>query len=240
MSLETCRVFSLGMIDYCSAWEIQKWIASRIRKGITTNTILLLEHPNVYTIGPRGVRTDIFLSDKQLDELGIKLIETDRGGEITYHGPGQLVVYPIIDTQKFGGPSKFVGILQSLIVEVLEQYQLIAFPVDGRIGVWVSGLQHDKHLIHQENKIAAIGLRFQQGISTHGFALNVNPDLSYFKHIVPCGIKDRGVTSMVRELGREVDLKLLQQRIIVRFAEYLGTEIIFGKNKDIFKGLYSA
>ena len=234
MALETCTVFSLGTLGYRSAWEIQNNIAHHIKKNSLSNVVLLLQHPNVYTIGRRGTRADIFLSDRELKKLNIELIETDRGGEVTYHGPGQMIVYPIVDIRKLGGPSKFVGILESVIIDVLEQYQLDSFQVCGRIGVWVSASTTKGDSFYNEKKIAAIGLRFSQGISTHGFALNVNPDLKFFEQIIPCGIKDRGVTSIVEEIGRDVDYDELKQRIIESLSKHLGMEMVYGNNKELF------
>jgi len=239
MDRSTCTVFSLGVLEYSSAWEIQNAIAAQIRQKKRPNTILLVQHPNVYTIGRRGIRTDVFLSNQELKDFDIQLIETDRGGEVTYHGPGQLIVYPIIDIRGLGGPSNFVRLLQSAIIDVLEQYQLVSYEVCRRIGVWVSYSPMGGLSIYKDNKIAAIGLRINRGISTHGFALNVNPDLSYFEQIIPCGIRDSGVTSMVKELGTEIDVKLLEQKMIMSLSKYLDMEITYGENVEFYRGLYS-
>ena len=236
MALDTCTAYFLGTVGYRLAWEIQNDIADQIKKNSRSNTILLLQHPSVYTIGRRGSRADIFLSDQELKNLDIDLIETDRGGEVTYHGPGQMIVYPIIDIRKLGGPSKLVGLLESTIIDVLGQYQLDSFQVCERIGVWISSQNTKRDELIDEKKIAAIGLRFSQGISTHGFALNVNPDLRLFGQIVPCGIKDRGVTSLAEELGKEVDYDLLTQRVIQSLSKYLGVDIVYGSAAELFNG----
>ena len=171
---------------------MQRTIHSQVAEGICPNTLLLLEHPSVYTAGRRTLD-----SEKPAD--GSPVIEVDRGGKITWHGPGQLVGYPIV---KLAQPHELVGFVREMeraLINVCEEFGIKAMCVSGRSGVWILDEQGDR-------KIAAIGIRVAKGVTMHGFALNVCPDLDAFKQIVPCGIADAGVTSMERELGRLITI----------------------------------
>ncbi len=180
----------LGLIDYEQALHMQRTIHSQVAEGICPNTLLLLEHPSVYTAGRRTLA-----SEKPAD--GSPVIEVDRGGKITWHGPGQLVGYPIV---KLAQPHELVGFVREMeraLINICEDFGIKAAFVSGRSGVWVLDEQGDR-------KIAAIGIRVAKGVTMHGFALNVCPDLNAFKQIVPCGIADADVTSMQKELGRSI------------------------------------
>ena len=171
---------------------MQRTIHSQVAEGICPNTLLLLEHPSVYTAGRRTLD-----SEKPAD--GSPVIEVDRGGKITWHGPGQLVGYPIV---KLAQPHELVGFVREMeraLINVCEEFGIKAMCVSGRSGVWILDEQGDR-------KIAAIGIRVAKGVTMHGFALNVCPDLDAFKQIVPCGIADADVTSMERELGRLITI----------------------------------
>ena len=171
---------------------MQRTIHSQVAEGICPNTLLLLEHPSVYTAGRRTLD-----SEKPAD--GSPVIEVDRGGKITWHGPGQLVGYPIV---KLAQPHELVGFVREMeraLINVCEEFGINAMCVSGRSGVWILDEQGDR-------KIAAIGIRVAKGVTMHGFALNVCPDLDAFKQIVPCGIADADVTSMERELGRLITI----------------------------------
>lgn len=179
-----------GLVDYQKAWEVQRTIHQEVADGIRPNTLLLLEHPSVYTAGRR---TDD--SDRPTD--GTPVIDVDRGGRITWHGPGQLVGYPIVKLLK---PTELVGFVREIeaaLINVCSDLGISAVRVDGRSGVWIQDEKGDR-------KIAAIGIRVAKGVTMHGFALNVNPDLSAFRNIVPCGITDADVTSLEIELGRTI------------------------------------
>ena len=179
-----------GLVDYQKAWEVQRTIHQEVADGIRPNTLLLLEHPSVYTAGRR---TDE--SERPTD--GTPVIDVDRGGRITWHGPGQLVGYPIV---KLLTPTELVGFVREIeaaLINVCADLGITAVRVAGRSGVWIQDSQGDR-------KIAAIGIRVAKGVTMHGFALNVNPDLSAFRSIVPCGISDADVTSLEIELGRVV------------------------------------
>ena len=181
-----------GLIDYQKAWDVQKNIHQEVAEGMRPNTLLLLEHPSVYTAGRR---TDE--SERPTD--GTPVIDVDRGGRITWHGPGQLVGYPIVKLIK---PTELVGFVREIesgLINVCADLGITAVRVDGRSGVWIQDS-------HGDRKIAAIGIRVAKGVTMHGFALNVNPDLSAFRSIVPCGISDADVTSLEIELGRVITI----------------------------------
>ena len=181
-----------GLVDYQKAWEVQRTIHQEVAEGLRPNTLLLLEHPSVYTAGRR---TD----DAERPTDGTPVIDVDRGGRITWHGPGQLVGYPIVKLLK---PTELVGFVREIegaLINVCADLGITAVRVDGRSGVWIQDAQGDR-------KIAAIGIRVAKGVTMHGFALNVNPDLTAFRNIVPCGISDADVTSLEIELGRNISI----------------------------------
>jgi lipoyl(octanoyl) transferase len=192
-----------GLVDYQKAWESQKAIHQDVADGKRPNTLLLLEHPSVFTAGRRTEE-----SEKPSD--GTPVIDVDRGGRITWHGPGQLVGYPIV---KLINPTELVGFVREIefgLIGVCSDLGLSTERIDGRSGVWVRDSEGDR-------KIAAIGVRVAKGVTMHGFALNVNPDLSSFKTIIPCGIADAGVTSLEIELKRSISIDevapLVERRI---------------------------
>ena len=181
-----------GLVEYEDALAIQRTIHGEVSGGMRPNTLILLEHPSIYTAGKRTL-------DEERPGNGAKVLDVDRGGKITWHGPGQLVGYPIV---KLRNPHELVGFVREIeagLIKVCADFGLIGVRVDGRSGVWIVDEQG-------ERKIAAIGIRVASGTSMHGFALNVNPDLSAFDAIVPCGISDAAVTSLEKELGRTITL----------------------------------
>jgi len=187
------KVQELGVVDYLSAWEMQKQIAEEVLTGKIENTLLLLQHPSVYTAGRRTL-----LSDRPLDNTPV--IDVDRGGKITWHGVGQLVGYPIIKLKNSADVVGFVRELENVLIQVCAEFGITAQRYCERSGVWVRDEMGDR-------KIAAIGLRVAKGVSTHGFALNVNPDLSAYLKIIPCGIPDAKVTSLSAELGEQITIE---------------------------------
>lgn len=190
ISEPTLVIERAGLIEYTRALELQRSYHVDIRSGLRPNTLILLEHPSVYTAGKRT-------SDVERPTDGTPVINVDRGGKITWHGPGQLVGYPIV---KLAKPTELVGFIREIetgIIKVCNEFDLPATRFDGRSGVWVRDRRGDR-------KIAAIGIRVASGVSMHGFALNVNPDLAGFSRIIPCGIDDASVTSLAVELDREI------------------------------------
>jgi lipoyl(octanoyl) transferase len=184
------RVEELGVIDYLSAWQMQKEIQEKVINNIEPNTLLILQHPSVYTAGRR---TEI--ADRPLDNTPV--IDVDRGGKITWHGPGQMVGYPIIKLKNSTDVVGFVRELETALIEICDEFGIKAQRYCERSGVWLRDEKGDR-------KIAAIGLRVAKGVTMHGFALNVNPDLSAYSKIIPCGIADAKVTSLSAELGRNI------------------------------------
>ncbi len=181
----------LGVVDYGAALALQTSLHERRVVGDIDDTLLLLEHPHVYTIGRRGEHTDVLWDADALRERGVDVVETDRGGQVTYHGPGQLVGYPIVDLGPAADLVGYVRKLESVMVDALRRFGVDAHGDADNTGAWVA-----------DRKIGQIGVRVTRNVTKHGFALNVSPDLSYFAGIVPCGITDKGVTSMASELGR--------------------------------------
>lgn len=193
MMQKLVKVQELGVVDYLSAWEMQKQIAEEVLTGKIENTLLLLQHPSVYTAGRRTQ-----LSDRPLDNTPV--IDVDRGGKITWHGVGQLVGYPIIKLKNSADVVGFVRELENALIQVCAEFGITAQRYCERSGVWVRDEMGDR-------KIAAIGLRVAKGVSTHGFALNVNPDLSAYSKIIPCGIPDAKVTSLSAELREQITIE---------------------------------
>jgi lipoyl(octanoyl) transferase len=186
------RVEELGVIDYLSAWQMQKEIQEKVINNIEPNTLLILQHPSVYTAGRR---TEI--TDRPLDNTPV--IDVDRGGKITWHGLGQIVGYPIIKLKNSTDVVGFVRQLETSLISICDEFGIKAQRYCERSGVWLRDAKGDR-------KIAAIGLRVAKGVTMHGFALNVNPDLSAYSKIIPCGIADAKVTSLSAELGRNITI----------------------------------
>ncbi|MDE2823151.1 MAG: lipoyl(octanoyl) transferase LipB [Chloroflexota bacterium] len=214
MTMPDCLVADLGLIDYPSALALQRDLHQRVVNGELPALLLLLQHPHVYTLGRRGAETDILVSPTTIHELGAEVYHTDRGGEATYHGPGQLVGYPILDLRAAGlGPLAYVRALERVIVSTLAELGIQATSEDKPTGVWVDNA-----------KIAAIGVRVSRGVTMHGFALNVDPDLSYFNHIVPCGMPGASVTC-VAEQGVASDIHEVINILVEHFAHHLDLSI---------------
>lgn len=183
--------------------------------GEQPNTLLLLEHPSVYTKGRLSRPDHILLSPEETEAKGIPIYETDRGGQVTYHGPGQLVGYPVVDLRQWGGPLKYVRTLERIIVDTLAEFEIEAGSMEGRTGVWAG-----------DGKIAAIGVKISRGVAYHGFSINVNTDLSYYNHIVPCGIPDLAVSSMAQILGETVDPAMAQYSLVYHFGSGMGFHMV--------------
>ncbi|MDB4161686.1 lipoyl(octanoyl) transferase LipB [Bacteroidia bacterium] len=189
------KIKNIGLTSYLEALAIQQEVHQSIVDG-AEDTLILCEHPHVYTFGKRADRNNLLISLEFLNNINAEVHETERGGDITYHGPGQLVGYPIMHLRKHGiGVKKYVDTLETSIINALASFNIAAYQIDGLTGIWVGKEDETKR------KIGAIGIRVRNGISMHGFALNITTDLSYFEHIVPCGINDKAVTSIYQEVG---------------------------------------
>ena len=210
----TLSLIRLGLVPYLEAWELQLGLHEQVAGGCRPDTLILLEHPHTYTLGRRGREDDILIEQSELDRLRIEVHRTDRGGEVTYHGPGQLVGYPVIDLRRWGGgPLKYVRALEQVIIEALAEFGIEGVSEGHPTGVWV-----------EDRKIAAIGVKVGRRVTTHGFALNVSTDLSYFQHIVPCGMPMARVTSVSRELGETVRVEEVIPVIVEKFGKVFGFE----------------
>jgi lipoyl(octanoyl) transferase len=207
----------LGLMPYADALAMQRALVEDRRAGKVGDLLLLVEHPHVLTLGVRGDggRSHILATDEALAARGIDVHETGRGGDITYHGPGQIVGYPIIDLRPDRcDVHRYVRDLEEVLMRTAAGYGLVAGRVEGLTGVWVG-----------REKLAAIGVRIGRWITSHGFALNVTTDLDCFTLIVPCGITDRGVTSLARLLGRDIDRRDVEDRIVGHFCDVFGRTV---------------
>ena len=216
---------NLGSVDFEESFKIQKQIQNEIidiklnnRKNnlnlSTPNYLLFMEHNHVYTLGNSGDDKNLLFNEKELDKKGIKFIKTNRGGDITYHGPGQLVCYPIFDLENFYTDiHRYLRDLEEIIVGTLDHFGIVAFGNPNETGVWLDiGSKN-------ERKICAMGIKVSRWVTMHGLALNVNTDLSYFEGIIPCGINNKGVTSINNELSQKVDLKKVREIMIKNFEK---------------------
>ncbi len=202
----------LGLIDYAEAWTLQKKQVLSRQSNETQDTLNLCEHNHVYTFGKSADQNNLLISDAFLASINAQKYQIERGGDITYHGPGQLVGYPILNLHDLQmGVKKYVDLLEQSIISTLSTYDIHTKRIEGITGIWlVDG---------PPRKIGAIGIKVSRGITMHGFALNVNTDLTYFNHIIPCGIADKSVTSMKQELGLDVDMHELQDRYVNTFKD---------------------
>lgn len=224
------RMISLGLQDYKKVWDLQEaMLAEKVRiktlnrdlpadrqTGIG-HDLLFVEHPHVYTLGKSGHAEHLLVPPDQLHEIGATYYHINRGGDITYHGPGQLVGYPIFDLEQFQTDINwYLRNIEEAIIRTLAEYGLVAGRIPGLTGVWL-GMETE-----HARKICAIGIRCSRWITMHGFAFNINTDLSYFGHIVPCGISDKAVTSMAIELNHTVDFQQVSARVLFHLSALFG------------------
>jgi len=202
----------LGLIDYKKAWDQQYEIYNKRLHKEVNDTLLLLEHPHTYTLGKVAAKENLLINEDQLKQQGVSVYEIDRGGDITYHGPGQIVGYPIINLSQWNEDThKYLRALEEVLIQTCADFGLKGERNSKYTGVWLN-----------DRKIAAIGIKVSRWITMHGFAFNVNTNLSYFNGIIPCGIKDKEVTSLRNELGREIDLNEVKSLIVEKFREVFG------------------
>ena len=215
MLFKLCR---LELIDYAEAYDIQKRLWSQKVAGQDADVLLLLEHPPTFTIGKSGRLENLLLAREGLAGEGVSLFFTDRGGDITYHGPGQLVAYPIIDLRNRGKDiHRYIHDLEEVVIRTLADFSIAARRDEKNVGVWVGN-----------DEIAAIGVSVRRWIAMHGLALNVNPTLKHFSFINPCGLLDRGVTSMAKVLSRDVPMEAVAKGLVAHFSEVFDTHIEWG------------
>jgi len=219
---------NLGLINYKEAWEMQEKLFNELLEAKLSNSekqndnkLFFLQHPHVYTLGKSGNKGNLLLNEDLLKSKGASFFHIDRGGDITYHGPGQLVGYPILNLDSLGLTIReYIYNLEEVIINVLKHYGITATRSEGETGVW---LDVDNKV--KARKIAAIGVRISRMVSMHGFAFNVNTNLDYFNYIVPCGIVDKGVTSLQKELGKEIPLEEVQHLLQEQFEKVYGFKL---------------
>lgn len=220
----------LGVSEYKQTWEYQEQLMQKVidqkqaKKTDTSvesdNYLLFVEHPHVYTLGKSGDEQNLLLNYIQLQAAHATFFQTDRGGDITYHGPGQIVGYPIIDLENFGiGLRKYIELMEEAIIKSIAAYGLVGARDEKATGVWLDAGTP------KARKICAIGVKSSRFVTMHGFALNVNTDLSYFQHINPCGFTDRGVTSIEKELGATQDFEAVKRIVLQKFIEVFGAQL---------------
>jgi lipoyl(octanoyl) transferase len=215
----------LGRTDYKEIWDLQKQLFELRAENKIPDILLLNEHNHVYTIGKSGNGNHLLASEDELRATGAEVFYIDRGGDITYHGPGQIVGYPILDLNNYYlDTHKYLRDVEEVLILTLKDFQIHGTRSDGMTGVWVGN-----------NKIAAIGVKISRWITMHGFAFNVNTDLSYFDRIIPCGIFHKGVTSLQQVLNRTVDISEINHSIIKNFEKVFGVKISVLQKKDFFK-----
>jgi lipoyl(octanoyl) transferase len=228
----------LGKMGYKQGWAYQEGLmqenlaikaeARNLEQPVsnlennTRNYLLFVEHPPVYTLGKSGKMEHVLINEQQLEEKGIEFFQTNRGGDITFHGPDQIVGYPIIDLEKFYTDiGRYLRDLEEVIILTLNEYGIDAGRSAGETGVWIEAANKGK-----ERKICAMGVRCSRWITMHGFELNVNTDLEYFDYIIPCGIQNKKVTSIKEELGRAVDMEEVKDKLRKNFAHVFNVEIV--------------
>jgi lipoate-protein ligase B len=206
----------LGLVNYAEALELQRGRVAQRKAGEIPDTLLLLEHPHVYTLGRNARAENMLVPAEELAARGAQLFRSDRGGDVTYHGPGQLVGYPILDlTRHRRDISWYMRSLEEVFIRTAQDFGVQAGRSPGAAGVWVGN-----------DKLVAMGVHLSRWVTSHGFALNINTDLRYFDWIVPCGLEGKGVTSLAKLLGRAVDKKLVIERVAERFGEVFGVEVV--------------
>jgi len=205
----TLSYSDLGLIDYQKAWDLQHEIFNKRLSNEVSDTLLFLEHPNTYTLGKSSNKANLLFSDLELQQKKIAIYNIDRGGDITYHGPGQIVGYPIINLSLWKEDThKYLRALEEVIIQTLLEFGVNSERNKEHTGVWVGN-----------NKICAIGIKVTRWITMHGFALNINTNMDYFNGIIPCGIKNKGVTSLKNELNRNIKIELVKKSLLQKFYE---------------------
>lgn len=219
-SIQVCR---LGSLAYLEAWTLQKKLAELRKRNLIEDCLLILEHPHVITYGRNVGAGSLLLNESDLKTRGVELVESDRGGDATYHGPGQLIAYPIIDLKvDMQDIRKYVWTLEECMIAVMAEYGITGDRLEGAPGAWLKAQTSDG----QDCKMGAVGIRLSRWVTHHGIGFNVNTDLSFFKLIVPCGLSDKGVTSLESVKGRILDFRQVQDHFIKHFSRLFNREVI--------------
>ena len=223
----------LGLVDYKKAWDYQVDIFNKIlavksgnrtlpetEQKATDNFVIFCEHPHVFTLGKSGDEKNLLIPKEDLDSIQATYYHINRGGDITYHGPGQIVWYPVIDMENFFTDiHRYMRVMEEAVIQTLEEYDIPSGRIAGLTGVWV-----DPTDSQYARKICALGVKTSRWVTMHGFAFNINTDLRYFDYIIPCGIKEKAVTSMEKELGKKLDMKEVQNILKEKLGQQFGME----------------
>ena len=228
--MKTGLVVDLGLVEYGASWELQRRIVAARKAGAVPDVLLLCEHPHVITLGRNGKLENLRASDQVLRQMGVSFSETDRGGDITYHGPGQLVGYPILNLGEIRRDvAWYVRGLEEAMIRATAEFGITSRRVAGRTGVWVDVPTGQEG----EEKLAAIGVHLSRWVTSHGFAYNVSTDLRYFDLIVPCGIADKRATSLEKLLGRRVKMEEVSPKIVAHLGELLCLDLCPARREDL-------
>jgi lipoate-protein ligase B len=228
---KTCWLVDLGLIPYLAAWELQQRLVEARKTGASPDVLLLCEHPHVITLGRNGKREHLRASDRLLAQMGVEFHSSDRGGDITYHGPGQIVGYPILDLAAHRRDVRwYVAQLEEVMIRASADFGVAARRVEGRHGIWVDSPAG-------EEKLGALGVHLSRWVTSHGFAYNVSTDLRYFDLIVPCGIAGARSTSLERVLGAPADIGIARDRVAAHFAEVFGRDLVQTTSEELRESL---
>jgi lipoyl(octanoyl) transferase len=245
--LNSCHIVDLGLIGYAEAWALQKRVVAARKAGAIEDVLLLCEHPHVITLGRNGKRENLLASEHVLQQKGVEFHATNRGGDITYHGPGQIVGYPILNLGAIRRDVVwYVRALEEAMIRATAEFGIAAERVAGKTGIWVDVEESSSSLATRHSppgtseKLAAIGVHISRWVTSHGFAYNVSTDLRYFDLIVPCGIADRKATSLEKLLGRNVGEKEVAPRIANHLGKLFGLELKEASRKELLEKLQHA
>ena len=224
--MKSCYIVDVGLIGYAEAWELQKRLVTARKNGAIEDVLLLCEHPHVITLGRNGKREHLLASEQVLRQKGVEFHSSGRGGDITYHGPGQLVGYPILNLAAIRKDVVwYVRMLEEVMIRATAEFGISAERVTGKTGIWVRDTNDSNAASLIEEKLGAIGVHLSRWVTSHGFAYNVSTDLRYFDLIVPCGIAGRKATSLEKILGRAVARKEAVQPVVRNFGEVFGLDM---------------
>jgi lipoyl(octanoyl) transferase len=229
------QFIQLGIVDYKEAWDYQVEVFNKIlsvkaenrtlpatAQRSTDNFVIFCEHPHVFTLGKSGDETNLLIPKEDLDSIQATYYHINRGGDITYHGPGQIVGYPVIDLENFFTDiHRYMRVMEEAVIQTLDEYDIVSGRIPGLTGVWINPTESQ-----HARKICALGVKTSRWVTMHGFAFNINTDLRYFDYIIPCGIKEKSVTSMEKELGKKLDMKEVQGVLKEKLRLQFGMEWI--------------
>ena len=232
--MKSCLIVELGLIDYGDAWSLQKRLIAARKADAIEDVLLLCEHPHVITLGRNGKREHLLASEHVLKQKGVELHATDRGGNITYHGPGQIVGYPILNLGAIRRDVVwYVRMLEEIMIRTTAEFGVSAGRLGGKTGIWVRAAA-------TEEKLAAIGVHISRWVTSHGFAYNVSTDLRFFDLIVPCGIADSKATSLEKILGRSIERKEIAPQLVKQFGEAFSLEMKQASRQELLEKLEQA